>query len=326
MVGAFLYLFVGLGYFLTGITGLIIFMVIARIINGVSWGLDVIGRETYLMRHTTKSKIATVFGYFDTVANFWWIVSALLGIVLIKYFSIPTLLFLVTPFSLISLLVILKFRRTEERIHIAEGTRQFSYNLLKEVKDWGLMLKGILGFNFLISFTGAVVIFFLPIEVYVEGGSLTLVILMGIAFILPKLTGWGLGKFFDAKGYKTLGTSLLVFALLLVSLSLLTSFYWRIAIMFVISMILELITVGSNELIVASTKPEHLGRVEGIIRSVSTIGEMLGPLAVGILIDVTSTSNAYISLAMLIFAMAVVFKVLDRNGAFDKYLVMMNGR
>ncbi len=325
MIGAILYLFVGLGYFLTGVTGMVIFMVLARLINGVSWGLDVVGRETYIRRHAEKSKIATVFGYFDTTANFWWVVSALIGIILVKYFSIPTLLFLITPFSFISLLVVLAFRRKEEKIHAVEA-HKVSINLLREVKEWGLMLKGILGFNFLISFTGAVVIFFLPIEVYKEGGGLTLVVLMGIAYALPSLTGWGLGKFFDIQGYKTLGTGLLLFALLLLSLSFLTSFFWRIAIMFIISMILELISVSSNELITVSTKPEHYGRVEGIMRSVSTVGEMLGPLVVGILIDASSAGNAYISLAVLIFSLAVVFKVLDRNGFLERYSMSMNGR
>ncbi len=322
MIGAVLYLFVGLGYFLTGVTGMVIFMVLARLINGVSWGLDVVGRETYFRRHSEKNKIATMFGYFDTVANFWWVVAALIGILLINYFSITALLFLITPFSFISLLVVLHFRKKEEKMH-AVTSQKLSINPFKEVKEWGLMLRGILGFNFLISFTGAVVIFFLPIEVYKEGGSLTLVVLMGIAYILPSLTGWGLGKFFDMKGYKTLGIGLLLFALLLLSLSFLTSFFWRIAIMFIISMILELLSVGSNELMTASTKPEHYGRVDGVMRSVSTVGEMMGPLMVGILIDITSTGSAYISLSILIFSLAVMFKVLDSRGIIQKYSVQM---
>jgi len=319
LIGAFLYLFVGLGYFLTGITGMVIFIVIARLINGVSWGLDVVGRETYFRRHIHENNAATVFGYFDTMANFWWIVAAIIGIFLVKYFSITTLLFMITPFSFISLLVILKFRRKEENIHVVK-TQKFSISLLKEIKDWSLMLKSIVGFNFLIAFTGAVVVFFLPIEVYKEGGSLTLVILMGIAYILPSLTGWGLGRLFDTKGYKILGTSLIVFALLLLSLSFFTSFFWRIAIMFIISMILELISVGSNELITVYAKPEHFGRVEGIMKSITTIGDMMGPLVVGILMDITSASSAYISLAAVIFSLAIIFKVLEKKGFIEKYV------
>jgi len=324
LVGACLYLFVGLGYFLAGVTGLVVFIVIARLINGVSWGLDMVGRETYIMRHAAKNKVATVFGYFDTVANFWWVVAALIGIVLVKYVSITTLLFLITPFSFLSLLVILRFRKHEEKLHAIPHA--FSINLWKEVKSWGLFLKGILGFNFLIAFTGAVVVFFLPIEVYKEGGSLTPVILMGIAYVLPTLTGWSLGKVFDKTGYKSLVTGLVLFALLLASLAFMTSLYWKIAIMFAISSILELISVGSNELIASSTNPEHFGRVEGVMRSVSSIGEMLGPLTVGILMDMTSPGHAYISLSILIFAVAVLIKTVDRRGFLQRYAVSVKGR
>ena len=319
LIGAFLYVFVGLGYFLTGVTGMVIFLILARLINGVSWGLDVVGRDTYFRRHVDKSKVATAFGYFDTVANFWWVVAAVIGIFLVKYFSITNLLFLITPFAIISLLIVSNFRKKEEKVHSVE-TQKFSISLVKEIKDWSLMLKSIVGFNFLISFTGAVVIFFLPIEVYRDGGSLTLVILMGIAYALPTLTGWSLGKLFDTKGYKTLGTSLIIFALLLLSLSFFTSFFWRLAIMFIISIILELISVGSNELITATSKPEHFGRVEGIMKSITTIGDMMGPLVVGILIDITSASSAYISLAVIIFSLAIIFKVLDKQGFIEKYV------
>lgn len=319
LIGAFLYLFVGLGYFLSGVTGMVIFLVLARLINGVSWGLDVVGRETYIRRHVEKSSVATAFGYFDTVANFWWVVSAVMGIFLVKYFSITMLLFLITPFSFISLLILTKFRKKEEKVH-ALRKRGFEVNFLREIKEWNLMLKSLLGFNFLISFTGAVIIFFLPIETYKEGGSLTLVILMGIAYILPSLTGWSLGRFFDKRGYRTLGVGLVALALLLLSLAFFTSFFWRIALMLVISMTLELISVGSNELITVAAKPEHFGRVDGVMKSVSTVGEMVGPVVVGFLIDFTSAGSAYISLSAIIFSLAVIFKVLDRRGFIEKYV------
>ena len=320
LISYFLYIFVGLGYFLAGVTGLVIFILLARFINGISWGLDVVARETYFRRHVVENKIATAFGYFDTVANLWWIVAAIIGIFLIKYFSISTLLLLIAPFSFISFLIILKFRGKEEKTHAVAGGYR-AINFIKEIKEWGVALKSIVGFNFLIAFTGAVVVFFLPIEVYKESGSLTPVILMGIVYVLPSLAGWSLGKLFDTKGYKILGASLLVFALLLLSLSFLTSFFWRLVIMFVISMILELISVGSNELITASTKPEHFGRIDGVMKSIATIGGMTGPFVVGILMDATSASSAYLSLSAVIFSLAIIFKVLEKKGFMEKYMV-----
>lgn len=317
-IGAFLYLFVGFGYFLTGVTGMVGFMIAARLLNGVSWGLDVAGRETFLRRHADKGKMATVFGYFDTVANFWWVVAAIIGIFLLPFFSITELLFMIVPFSLISLWVVLAYRQKEERMD-SVAAHQVPMNLWKEIKEWSVLLKGIVGFNFLIAFTGSVVVFFLPIQAYKEGGSLVPVVLMGVAYTLPLLAGWGLGELFDAKGYKILNTSLILLALLLLSLAFFTSFIWRIVIIFVISMILELISVGSNELLTASVHPDHFGRVEGVMRSVTSFGEMTGPIIVGILIDITNTGSAFISLAVLIFSVAILFKIIDKRGFIEKY-------
>ena len=319
-IGLCLYLLVGFSYFMVGVTGMVIFIVIARLINGLSWGLDVVGRETYFRRHVNKKRVATAFGYFDTVADFWWIASAVMGIFLVRYFSITTLLFLITPTSFISLLIILKLRKKEKKIQVVKEEKS-SINPLKEISDWSLMLKSIGCFNFLIAFAASVVAFFLPIETYKEGGSLTMVILIGIVSTLPTLSGWSLGKFFDAKGYKMLGTSLVTFSLLLMALSFLTSFWWRMVIMFIISLTLELISVGSNELITASAKPQHFGRVDGIMKSFASIGGMIGPFFVGILIDKTNMANAYISLAIVIFSLAVIFKTLDKRGFIEKYVV-----
>ena len=71
LIGLGLYVFVGTGYLLAGITGLVIFIVIARFFNGIGYAFDSVGRETYFRRHTPKEKLATVFGYFDSFASFW---------------------------------------------------------------------------------------------------------------------------------------------------------------------------------------------------------------------------------------------------------------
>ncbi|MES2416093.1 MAG: MFS transporter [Patescibacteria group bacterium] len=320
LVGLFIYFFVGAGYLLAGVTGLAIFIVLARFLNGIAFALDAIGRETYVRRHTPANKIATVFGYFDTVSNFWWIVASIAGIFLIKYFSIPLLLFMITPTSIIAFIIVWRFRKKEKEIGLDENKiKDKTNNIFTEIKNWNLSLKSLVCFNFFINFAGMTVLFFLPIEVYKEGGSLTSVIIMGIVSALPMLSGWSLGKWFDVKGSKTFSISLLFFSLLLLSLSFLTGYIWRLIIAFLITMISEFLYVGSNEMVTTSSNPEHFGRVDGIMRSITTIGGMAGPLVVGILMDMHGAKTAYISLAALVFALAVIFHILDGNGFMKKY-------
>ena len=77
LAGLSLYLIVGTSYLFAGITGLAIFIVMARFSNGIAYAFDQVGRETYIRRNNISSKLATIFGYFDSVTNFWWIVAAL---------------------------------------------------------------------------------------------------------------------------------------------------------------------------------------------------------------------------------------------------------
>lgn len=317
LMGLFIYLFVGTSYLLAGTTGLIIFIVIARGLNGVSYALDSVGRETYFRRHTPTSKIATVFGYFDTVANLWWIVAALLGIILIKYFSIHWLLFLIVPTSLISLVVLWVFRKRENLLVPTKSlTHENKFKNFKEIKDWNPALKSLIIFNFFISCASSVVAFFLPIEVYREGGSLVLVIVMGIVTTIPTLFGWMFGKWFDINGSKLFGYGLISFATLLLSLVFFHSYLWQLMVSFLIGVILELLSVGNNELVTVHANPEHFGKIGGIIRSISNIGSIVGPLAVGVLMDSYGIDSGYMALSAIIFLLFVIFSLIKKKRLF----------
>lgn len=320
LVGLMIYLFIGSAYFLAGVTGLVIFAVIARFLNGVSFSLDALGRETYIRRHTPREKIATVFGYFDTVASFWWIIAALAGAFLVKFFSIHALLFLITPTSLIAFFIVWRFRKNREEKTPAAGGRglKSAYSeILKEIGVWGWKLRFVAMFNFFISFVSAVVVFFLPIEAYVQGADLSKTILLGVVFTLPTLFGWVLGKYFDRKGSAVFFYGFVIFAVLLGLLGFFDSYVLKLFIAFGIGIILELLSVGSNELITAYANPEHFGRVGGVMRSIADAGSMIGPLLIGILIDWQGIHFSFLTLALLMFILAAIFYVLRRDGFSD---------
>ncbi|MFZ3015713.1 MAG: MFS transporter, partial [Minisyncoccia bacterium] len=178
LIGLSLYIIVGTSYLFAGLTGLAIFIVIARLFNGFGCALDSVGRETYFRRNNPPSKLATVFGYFDTVANFWWIVAALFGIILVKFVPIHWLLFLIVPTVIISIFIIWKWgRKNDSAPVVADGQKANYKDLIREFKSWNLQLKLITGFNFFIAFTGSIISFFLPIQMYKEGSGYTPIII-----------------------------------------------------------------------------------------------------------------------------------------------------
>ena len=310
MIGLSLYVFVGTGYLLAGVTSLAVWIVVARVTNGIGYAFDAVGRETYFRRHSPKEKLATVFGYFDTISNFWWIAAAFAGIILVKYISSAWLLFLITPTVLISMFMVWRFSRTEVPEHFSKDQMRMRYReLLREFSAWSSELKLLTMFNFFVSSAYAVVLFFLPIQVYHEGVGFTPVIIIGIVSTIPTLGGWVLGKWFDRYGSRVFVYGLIIFAILLGMLAVVTGYLWQIIISFAIGIVMELLSVGSNELLTLYANPEHFGRMDGITRSISDIGSMVGPLVIGIVIDASGTGVAYLSLSLLMFALAAVFVV-----------------
>lgn len=313
LIGLSLYLIVGTSYLFAGLTGLAIFIVIARFSNGIGYALDSVGRETYFRRNNPPSKLATVFGYFDTVANFWWIVAALLGIFLVKFAPIHWLLFLIVPTVMVAFFIVWKWGRKNDSAPVISDSEKVNYrDLLRELKSWNWQLKLVTGFNFFVAFTGSVISFFLPIQMYNEGSGYTPIIILGVIITIPVLLGWVLGKLFDKKGPRSFVYGLILYGILLILLGNTNIYGWQILFAFLIGIIQEFIYVGKMKLTAIYANPEHFGRVDGFMQSIINIGIMTGPLVAGILIDISGTRVTYFSLALLMMILALTFAVGSR--------------
>ena len=109
LIGLILYIFIGVLYTVAAATGLLLYLLVARFLNGISYSLDTLGRDYYFKKHISDKdtkRSASIFGYFDTVSNFWWIIAALVGAVLITFLNIKVLMFSIVPTSVISLLIV----------------------------------------------------------------------------------------------------------------------------------------------------------------------------------------------------------------------------
>lgn len=310
LIGLALYPLIGISYFLAGITGVAFFIVFARGMNGLTYAFNAVGRETYFRRHDSSKTLATIFDYSDSISNFWWVAAALAGMVLIKYFSIPVLLLMIAPTSIIAFLLVWFFRKNEEPIEKSDvqGKLRRAYReAWYEMGRWNWQLKGVAMFNFFIAFSSAVVAFFLPIQAYNEGVGYSKTILIGIMFALPYLLGWLLGKWFDVKGLKTFFYGLAGFTFLFASLAFIDAYWWKVVVAFCVGIVIELLSVGSNELITVYSQPEHFGRVSGVMRSIYDVGSLVGPLIIGILIDAQGMRVSFLILTCLMGALALVF-------------------
>lgn len=307
LFGLAIYVITGTSYLFAGLTGLVVFIVLARVSNAFGYGLDTVGRETYYRRSNPPARLATVFGYSDSISNFWWIAASLAGIFLLKYFSIPWLLFMIVPTTMISFYIVWRWRKNAGEKTPSVVKEKLNYReILKELGTWNYQLRLILILNFFLSVAFAIIGFFVPIEIFIGGSGYTPVILFGVITTLPFLFGIFWGKFFDRKGPRVFIYGLLFYAVLLLFLSIYRSYALVLAIAFAISVIQEFISVGKEELVTVYANPEHFGRVDGLMRSVMNIGSMTGPIIAGVIIDATGGEKvifAVLALCMLLLAL-----------------------
>jgi MFS family permease len=311
LTGLILYIFIGLGYFLAGITSAAIFLILARGLNGVSYSLDQVGRESYFMRHTQKNKISRIFGHFDFIATFWWITAVLIGLALVKYVPIHWLLFFIAPTSIVSFLMVLKLKEKSKKHKKTKFSLKNIYlKNLKEIKNLSKNLKLIMFFSFCIGVFASIIYFFVPISSYLGEGNLIKSVILVLAYSIPVLFGDYLGKIADKNKHKIYPFSFIAIILVLTSFILFKSYIVTLITIFTASLIFELTLLTNKGFVARFTDRTHLGEVDGSLNGVAALGAITGPVIFGLLVDIFSINKAYFAMALFAF---VVFILIVRK-------------
>lgn len=289
LVSLLLYPLVGLGYLLAGVSGLAIFIVLARAVNGLTWEMENVGIVTYYRRTVDKVRIATSFGYLDTWTHVAWIAAALLGMLLVYYLPVHYLLFAIAPFALIAYGVA---RRVPEDALSPNPTSKTpslrSYaKALREWRTWNAhlwLLGALVLFSSIIS---TLMYFFLPIDAYLAGANLPMVVLVTVFGAIPALFGYQLGHIADRRNkYALLGFGLVGVAVIALGLAVFPYYWFKLVAIFLMGIILELFFVVQNSLITALGPSETYGERGSAFEGIITLGDLAAPLLLGIGLDV----------------------------------------
>lgn len=312
-----LYPLIGFGYFLAGITGLMVWIVAVRALNGLLWSMENIGTETYYRRRAPREHLGIAFGYIDAVSMFGWTAAAIAGIFLVRYFEIHELILLTVPFALVGFIIALRAPRDEpaHRGFPLSASLHAYRDTLRELQTWGrdLYLLGTLAF-----FVGALesaAYLFLPIYAYVQENNLVSAILVGVVTAIPYLFAYRLGSITDSFGARQafLG-SLAILGLSLFFAGVIDSLIVTMAAAFVVALMLELFNLTTKSYITRYSSSGAYGRRGGLMNFIATLGAIFGPLFLGVLFDVAGPSNTFIVLAMIagVFAVPTFFLVRKR--------------
>lgn len=318
IVALILYPLVGVSYFLAGLLGAAIFIVIARAMNGALWGLENIGVSTYYRRLANHNNLGSSFGYIETWSNFGWIIAALIGMYLVSFVPIHYLLLAISPTAIIALFVALRAPRDISKNGNGKSDSLVSSyrKAFSEWKTWNnhlWLLGALVIFSAIIE---ALMWFFIPIDAYISGAKPAMVVLLVVIAAIPTLFGYTLGKIADKKNkYSLIAIGLFGIAVVMVGLAIFPNYAFKLIASFALGVLLELFAVIQKILVTTLGPAETYGQRGSAFESVATLGDLTAPLILGIALDVVGFTNVSTIIASVAIILCISYALIKNKWA-----------
>ena len=319
LMALLLYPFLSISYFLAGTFGLVVFIIIARVINGVAYALDSVGRSTYVRTHAKIENIATSFGYIDSISNFWWLVAVFLSVFLVRYFPVHYLFLMIIPTSLIAIFFAQKLpdgltaKSLDKEVKLSISG---SYSVFfKTIASWNGRVLWLAILSLFIGIMATVGEFFIPIYAYTQHQSVWKVVLLVGFATFPCLFSSPLGLIAD-KYKRTIFWTCVFSAVFLFILSNISIFPLQLILVFLIGTCLQLLTLAVDREVTFEVSKESLGTLSGAFQGVSQVSEIIGPISLGIMIDLFSMKFSLIILSIISIIFSVIYLNFSKKKVF----------
>ena len=309
-IGLAMYPFIGLSYYLAGVFGMIGFVILARILNGIGYAFDSIGRATYIRRHVPQEKTSTIFGYFDAVTTFWWILAVLSSLFLIKYFSIYQIFLAIIPTTFLAIFMMRKIHH-HNPTRLKDGFKNLLkeniiVTTIKELRNWGGGLRVMALVTFWMGVMAVIAGFILPLRIWDQSGELQKVILIEVFTALPFLLSLKLGRIADKNRIRALIFGLLTTFIFTISFAFTSDFYLQLALGFFLALSGSLIFLSVNGITTSLSEAGHYGRMSGLTDDIDTIGALVAPPLLGFSIDRFGFNETFIFLSVGVLVILTV--------------------
>ncbi|MCX6736256.1 MAG: MFS transporter [Candidatus Parcubacteria bacterium] len=310
-VSLLIYPFVSISYFFAGSLGVVAFLIGARALNGIAYALDSVGRATYVYTHTKTNNIATSFGYIDSLGNFWWLAAVFLSLAAIQYVPIHFLFLLIIPTSLISMLLVRTLPDGLTAAELSQGARlsiagSFG-SFFKTIISWSNRVRHLAALLFFVGIVATVGEFFIPIYAYTQNESLWKVVLLTAFATVPCLFSSPIGEISDRYKKHGIFWASGISAILLLILAIAPVFPVQLILVFLIGICLKLLVLTIDREVALYIPKEHLGGLSAAFQGVSSITGIIGPITLGISIDLLSMKSTLIILSACSFIFAVMY-------------------
>lgn len=312
IIALLVYPFVGLSYFLAGVLGIAAFVLVAKVVGGFAYAIDGLAVDTYYRRMVPSGNLSSAFGYIDSLANIGWIAAGLIGMFLVGYMPPQYLLLLIAPTSLIALLVVLRAPRDVPVPQKVRSSLTGVYGAaFRDIASWNTLLRLLALLAFFMAVVETLITFFIPIDAYMEGASPALVILLGIIATIPYTFGFALGRFVEHRNpRRILAYGLFSIGILVLLLALFPQFAFKMLASFILGVIIETFIIVSKKMLTSMSLPNEYGERGSTFESIGVLGNLAGPLLLGVSLDMLGFSGTAIWITVFAFIVGIGFMVL----------------
>jgi len=249
--------------------------------------------ETAIQTDVFKKKIrAKIMAKLGSILPFARAVAAILGYVILTLVAINYSFYLAAILNFIAFLVFFIFFKEKKR-H-ADGQFKFSLNPFKYSKTFNMIV--LIGFIQALTFNAAYFPgFFILAENYLKISPQNLFILLLISYAVSTAAVYFAGKWIDRFGRKRITLiGVFLFGIFEVLYIFVGNIFQFLAVLVGISVIYYIWRVAYKTAVMDETKSKIRGEQVGFYKTMEGLGNMIGPLIGGLLIDGISIQAPFI--------------------------------
>lgn len=312
-LGLLVYPFIGISYYLAGATGAVVFILLARGLNGFTYCLDCVGVDTYIRRVAPRNAIASSFGFMASLGQTGWLLAALIGAYAAQFVPIHVLLFLIVPFNMLAFIPFVRAPKDTPEPQLRPNTSLF-VPLTTLLQEFAAMKKGLYGVVFLMFALSAASVgagFFIPIAAYKEGASLAAVALLATVSTVPYLLEFWLAELIDGSIRKrriALSICLLALPFLFIAAGSTSSFGVSILIALGIQTACAFGILALQSYATVLSRRDRYGELSSVLEGATTFGDLLAPVAIGIFADAIGLPITFACMAFCLAGIALYFR------------------
>jgi MFS family permease len=298
-------------YILAGVFKNIPILILALILHGVAQQFIIVGAESFIRRHSPASSERN-FAYYNALNYGGWILGMFISAFIINYLNLNILFLFLIPSSVAGIILL---RRTRDRglSSLISGILKYFHN----TRDVQAMVSDIKTLNprtpyfLLLAFSDGMIrmyiMIFVPLFGISIGLSLPKIAIMMAAIHIPFVFSHIINRFAGRfRQMNLISIGLLIGGISLVLLALIVHEVWIAVLLALNSLTLATIYPAYNGLLTRLTPIRQLGEVTGVVNFVFRLGQIAGPVIMGLIADLYGIKFSFYTLALFFFGLSIL--------------------